>query len=209
MRRKGSSNDSSASPLRGLRVADVGCGGGILSESLCKRGAHVTGIDPSPENIQAARYHAENDFDEGDASLRYEVGTAEELASSNEFAGSFDIVCALEVIEHVADIDLFVNSCSRLVRPGGDLFFSTVNRTPASFALGIVAAEYVLRMVPPGTHDWNKFVRPEELESALLRSNGSVVEDVCGMIMDPFSGSWFLHPKLHEVNYVAHATRAA
>jgi 2-polyprenyl-6-hydroxyphenyl methylase / 3-demethylubiquinone-9 3-methyltransferase len=195
---------STPTPFKGLRFADIGCGGGILSESLARLGAHVVGIDPCENNVAIAREHAENDS-RLRGRLEYRVGTAEDLVASGE-EKKFDVVCALEVVEHVSDLELFVESCSALSKSGGDLFFSTVNRTPLSYALGIVAAEYVLRMVPPGTHDWNRFVTPNELEAALLRGNASV-GSVCGMILNPISGRWFLNPTQHDVNYILHATR--
>mgnify|MGYP003341241134 CR=1 FL=1 len=196
--------DNTVNGLHGRSVLDLGCGGGILSESLARLGANVVGIDPCENNVAVAREHAERDS-RLDGRLEYRVGTAEDFVASGD-EGSFDVVCALEVIEHVSDLELFVESCCALTKSGGDVFFSTVNRTPLSYALGIVAAEYVLRMIPPGTHDWNRFVTPNELEAALLRGNASV-ESVCGMIMNPLSGRWFLDSNQHDVNYIVHASR--
>ncbi len=196
-------SNMTAIPFKGLRFADIGSGGGILSESLARLGATVVGIDPCENNVRVATEHASLDSRIKDR-IEYRVGTAEDFVSSEE--GQFDVVCALEVVEHVSDLELFVESCSKLTKSNGDMFFSTVNRTPLSYALGIVAAEYVLRMVPPGTHDWNRFVTPNELEAALLRSNATV-EATCGMVLNPLSGRWILNSTQHEVNYITHASR--
>src|SRR5581483_11423082 len=146
--------------LKGLRVLDIGCGGGLLSEPLARLGAQVIGADPAEENIAAARAHAE----ESGIEVDYRATTAEALAEAGE---KFDVVLAMEVVEHVADVELFVNVCASMVKPGGLLIVATLNRTLKSFALAIVGAEYVLRWVPRGTHQWDKFVTPEELERAV------------------------------------------
>ena len=147
-------------PLAGLRLLDIGCGGGLLAEPMARLGAATVGIDPSATNIEVARLHAER------AALRidYRATTAEALVEAGE---RFDVVLAMEVVEHVADIDAFVAACAALVKPGGLLFVATINRTPKAFALAIVGAEYVLRWLPRGTHDYSKLVRPAELEAAL------------------------------------------
>lgn len=190
-----------ARPLAGLRAVDVGCGGGLLSEALARLGAEVVGIDAGSEAIATAAAHA---ADSGLA-IDYRVATAEELAAAGE---RFDLVCALEIVEHVADVDAFLGAVAALARPGGQLFLSTLNRTPKSFALAIVAAEYVLRWVPRGTHDWRRFPRPSEL-SAGLRRHGLAVADLSGMVYSPLSRSWSLAPRDLSVNYILEARKPA
>lgn len=161
--------------LKGLRVLDIGCGGGLVSEPLARLGAQVTGIDADAVAIDAAKAHAAG----GGLAIDYKVTTAEELLvniASREEENGFDVVLALEIIEHVADREFFVRTCAELCKPGGLVIFSTLNRTPQSFALGIVAAEYLLGWVPRGTHNWKQFVRPAELArdaraSGLLEKN--------------------------------------
>ncbi|MDQ2079792.1 bifunctional 2-polyprenyl-6-hydroxyphenol methylase/3-demethylubiquinol 3-O-methyltransferase UbiG [Xanthobacteraceae bacterium Astr-EGSB] len=169
-RRTGQADD-----LRGLRIVDIGCGGGVLCEPLAMLGATVVGVDPAPLAIEAARLHAlASDLD-----IDYRCTTAEAMAAAGE---RFDVVLAMEVIEHVADCDAFLRRCAELVRPRGLLILSTINRTAKSFAYAIVMAEYVLRVLPKGTHDWRKFRRPVELERALAPSGFRVV-DVSGVTM--------------------------
>ena len=162
MRRAGGSTaipgSSAASP--GLRILDIGCGGGILCEPLARLGAAMVGVDPAPANIAAARLHAA----ESGLAIDYRAATVEALADAGE---RFDLVLAMEVVEHVADVDLFVRRCAEMVKPGGLMIAATLNRTLKSFALAIVGAEYVLRWLPRGTHRWDKFVTPNELEIAL------------------------------------------
>ena len=155
--------------LAGLRILDIGCGGGILSEPLARLGADVVGADPAAANIEAARLHAA----QGDLAIDYRVTTAEALADAGE---RFDVVLAMEVVEHVADVALFVTRCAEMVKPGGLMIVATLNRTLKSFALAIVGAEYVLGWLPRGTHQWDKFVTPNELEAALERHGLRVVE---------------------------------
>jgi 2-polyprenyl-6-hydroxyphenyl methylase/3-demethylubiquinone-9 3-methyltransferase len=185
--------------LKGLSIADIGCGGGLAAEALAQRGATVTGIDAGAENIAVAAAHAKAQK----LKIDYRATTVEALAASGE---TFDAVTALEIIEHVDDVPLFVESCAQLVRPGGVLIFSTLNRTPKSFALGIVAAEYILRWLKPGTHNWRKFVKPSEL-SARLRPCGFRPVDVCGLVYRPFSGDFALDARDIDVNYLLTATR--
>lgn len=185
-------------PLKGLRILDIGCGGGLLSEPLARMGAEVTGIDPAPGNVDVARLHAEG----SGLSIDYRAATAEELASAGE---SFDVVLALEVVEHVADVALFVRQAARMVAPGGLFVGSTLNRTPKSFALAIVGAEYVLRWLPRGTHRWDKFVTPEEFEAVLAVAGLDVTERV-GLVFDPFAGEWRLAADM-DVNYFLVAQR--
>lgn len=186
-------------PLKGLRIADIGCGGGLLAEALCRLGATVTGIDAGRENIAIATAHAKR---EG-LDIDYRATTAEDVAAEG---AQFDIVTALEIIEHVDDPELFVASCAKLVKKDGLLFFSTLNRTPKSFLLGIVAAEYVLRWLKPGTHSWKKFIKPSEL-SRLLRPCGFQVTDITGLIYHPLDGSFALDNRDLDVNYILTSAR--
>jgi 2-polyprenyl-6-hydroxyphenyl methylase/3-demethylubiquinone-9 3-methyltransferase len=184
--------------LVGLRMLDIGCGGGILSEPLARLGAQMVGADPSEDNIAAARNHAQ---DSGVA-VDYRATTAEELAAAGE---RFDVVLAMEVIEHVADVDVFVKTCASMVKPDGLMFAATLNRTLKSFALAIVGAEYVLRWVPRGTHQWDKFITPNELELALER-NGLRVTGERGVIYNLFADRWQLSSDM-DVNYMLVAER--
>lgn len=184
--------------LRGLRILDVGCGGGILSEPLARLGAFVIGIDPAEENIAAARSHAAK----SGVAIDYRTTTVEALADSGE---RFDLVIASEVVEHVADIGLFVRRSAELVRPGGAMIVTTINRTLKSFALAIVGAEYILRWLPVGSHRWDKFVTPDELEAALEAGGLRVIDDA-GIIFNPLAGEWQRSSDL-DVNYVVAAER--
>ncbi len=185
-------------PFAGLRLLDVGCGGGLLAEPLTRLGAAVTGIDASATNIGIARTHAA----ESDLSIDYRHAAAETLVAAGE---TFDAVLALEVVEHVADLDAFVGGCAALVRPGGAAILATLNRTPQSFLLAIVGAEYVLRWLPVGTHDWRKFVRPSELGAA-LRRHGAEIRDLTGVAYNPIGDAWRLARDL-AVNYMAFAVK--
>jgi 2-polyprenyl-6-hydroxyphenyl methylase / 3-demethylubiquinone-9 3-methyltransferase len=186
--------------LSGLRILDIGCGGGILSEPLARLGAAVVGADPSQANIAAAQLHA---ADAG-VSVDYRATTAEALADEGE---RFDLVLAMEVVEHVADLDLFIRRCTEMVRPGGLMITATLNRTLKSFALAIVGAEYVLRWLPRGTHQWEKFVTPDELAAALER-HGLAVVDETGVIYDLLADRWRLSSDM-DVNYMVVAERAS
>jgi 2-polyprenyl-6-hydroxyphenyl methylase/3-demethylubiquinone-9 3-methyltransferase len=185
-------------PLAGLRVLDIGCGGGLISEPMARLGATVVGLDAAEKNIAVARLHAE----QGDLAIDYRCASAEELAAAGE---SFDVVLALEVVEHVADLASFMAACARLARPGGAAVFSTLNRTPQSFLLGIVGAEYVLRWLPPGTHQWNRFVRPSELAAA-LRPHGLTITTLEGLSYQPLQQRWRLSKDL-SVNYLGFAAK--
>jgi 2-polyprenyl-6-hydroxyphenyl methylase / 3-demethylubiquinone-9 3-methyltransferase len=184
--------------LKGLRILDIGCGGGILSEPLARLGADVVGADPAAENIAAALAHA---ADSGVA-VDYRTTSAEELAAQNE---RFDIVLAMEVVEHVVDVPGFVRTCATMVRPGGLMITATLNRTLKSFALAIVGAEYVLRWLPRGTHRWDKFVTPDELEAALEKAGLDVIGER-GVIYNLFADRWQLSSDM-DVNYMVVAAR--
>lgn len=186
-----------AQPFKGLRFLDIGCGGGLLCEPLARLGADVTGIDPAGDAIEAARAHAAA----MGLSIDYRAERAETLAAAGE---AFDAVLALEVVEHVPDVPAFLALLARLVRPGGLMILSTINRTLKSYALAIVGAEYVLRWLPVGTHQWDRFVTPGELERALasagLRESGRR-----GMVFNPLRGEWSLSSDT-DVNYLMTAS---
>ena len=187
-------------PLEGLNVLDIGCGAGLLSEPMARLGARVTGLDPAEKNVATARAHAE----EGGLSIEYRAQSAESLAAQG---ASFDVVLAMEVVEHVVDMSAFVATACALTGPGGMVFISTLNRTFKSFALGIVAAEFVLRWVPRGTHRWEKFVTPRELADALGKA-AFLKNDETGVAFDPFANRWRASRDM-DVNYMLSAVRAA
>jgi 2-polyprenyl-6-hydroxyphenyl methylase/3-demethylubiquinone-9 3-methyltransferase len=184
--------------LKGLRMLDIGCGGGILSEPLARLGAQMVGADPAEDNISVARAHAE---DEG-ISVDYRATTAEDLAEAGE---RFDAVLAMEVVEHVVDVPQFIATCAEMVKPRGLLIAATLNRTLKSFALAIVGAEYLLRWLPRGTHQWDKFVTPRELEGS-VENTGLRVTGERGVIYNPFADRWQLSSDL-DVNYMLVAAR--
>jgi 2-polyprenyl-6-hydroxyphenyl methylase / 3-demethylubiquinone-9 3-methyltransferase len=179
--------------LSGLRILDIGCGGGLLSEPLARIGAEVVGADPAANNIEVAKLHAA----ETGVAVDYRSTTAEALADAGEH---FDIVLAMEVIEHVTDVNLFIRRCAEMVRPGGLMITATLNRTLKAFALAIVGAEYVLRWLPRGTHQWDKFVTPEELAHH-LKSNKLAVTEQAGVVYSPFADRWSLSSDM-DVNYM-------
>ncbi|HEX2136078.1 MAG TPA: bifunctional 2-polyprenyl-6-hydroxyphenol methylase/3-demethylubiquinol 3-O-methyltransferase UbiG [Microvirga sp.] len=185
-------------PLEGLSVLDVGCGGGILSEPLARIGAAVTGLDPAPTNVSVARLHAERTGVE----VAYRNETVEAVVARGE---RFDLVLAMEVVEHVADVSAFVRACAEAVRPGGLLVMATINRTLRSFALAIVGAEYVLGWLPRGTHQWDRFVTPEELAMA-IEAAGLAVSDLRGVVYSPLRDEWLL-ARDTAVNYMVAAER--
>jgi 2-polyprenyl-6-hydroxyphenyl methylase / 3-demethylubiquinone-9 3-methyltransferase len=186
--------------LAGLRVLDIGCGGGLLSEPIARLGAAVVGADPAEANIEAAKVHAGRES----LPIDYRATTAEALADAGE---RFEVVLAMEVVEHVADLTLFVNRCAEMVKPGGLMVVATLNRTIKSFALAIVGAEYVLRWLPRGTHQWDKFVTPNELEIALEKSGMAMTQET-GVIYNLLADRWQLSTDM-DVNYMVAAEKAA
>lgn len=186
-------------PLKGLRLLDIGCGGGLLSEPLTRLGATMVGADAAEKNIKTAQTHA----DEMGLDIDYRHITAEALADAGE---KFDAILNMEVIEHVADIPSFLGACHSLLKDEGCMVLSTLNRTAKSWAMAIAGAEYIMRWLPVGTHDWQKFIKPSELARALSHS-GFDVSDLMGMVYHPFSGDWSLDPKDFSVNYLALAEK--
>jgi len=182
--------------LNGKKIIDIGCGGGILSDSMAAKGAQVTGIDMGEAPLSVAKLHQL----ESGQSVDYVHSTAEEMADKH--AGEFDIVTCMEMIEHVPDPASVISACAKLVKPGGHVFFSTINRTPKAFVFAIVGAEYVLRMLPKGTHQYEKFVKPSELASWARNANLDV-KDLIGMHYNPLTKVYKLAPGV-DVNYVMH-----
>ena len=189
---------SQLKPLKGLRLLDIGCGGGLLSEPMARMGAEVVAADASSTNINVAALHAEK----SGLNIDYRHTTAEALAAAGE---QFDIILNMEVIEHVADLEGFTAACCQMLKPGGLMFVATLNRTLKSYALAIVGAEYILRWLPRGTHNWKKFLRPSEVVG-LLRQNGLQIEEMAGASYNPLDSSWALSRDL-SVNYMLSATR--
>ncbi|KAK9150722.1 hypothetical protein Syun_009031 [Stephania yunnanensis] len=190
----------SARPLEGLKIVDVGCGGGILSEPLTRMGATVTGVDAIDKNINIARLHAESD--PATSSIEYCCTTAEKLVEEQR---TFDVVIALEIIEHVADPAEFCKSLAFLTNANGATLISTINRSMRSYATAIVAAEYILNWLPKGTHEWSRFLTPEELVLILNRASISV-EEMAGFVYNPLTGRWTLSDDL-SVNFIAFGTK--
>lgn len=188
-------------PLRGLGILDVGCGGGLLAEPLTRLGAQVTGIDADAKGVKVAEAHARM----VGLDIHYRCCPPETLVAEGA-AGDYDAVVSMEVIEHVSDPDAFLVACATLVRPGGVVVLATLNRTIKSLALAKIGAEYVLRWLPAGTHDWRKFMRPSELAAGLRRA-GLTLTDITGMSFNPLTGTWSLSRDL-DVNYLVTAVRA-
>jgi len=186
--------------LTGLRMLDIGCGAGVLSEPLARLGAAVIGADPSDSNIAAAKHHAA----QSGLAIDYRATTAEALEASGE---SFDVVLAMEVVEHVADLGLFIDIAAEMVKPGGLMFVATLNRTIKSFALAIVGAEYILRWLPRGTHQWDKFVTPNELEIAIEQARLQITDET-GVMYNLLADRWQLTTDM-DVNYMVVAEKAA
>ena len=188
------------SPVAGCTLLDVGCGGGILAESMFYRGATVTGIDMGEAPLSVARLHAL----ESGAEVNYRQSTAEQLAE--EQPESFDIVTCLEMLEHVPDPASVIKACADLVKPGGHLYFSTINRNPKAFAFAIVAGEHILNMLPKGTHEYSKFIKPSELANA-IREAGLEIQQMTGMTYNPFTKQYRLNERDVSVNYLVSATK--
>jgi 2-polyprenyl-6-hydroxyphenyl methylase/3-demethylubiquinone-9 3-methyltransferase len=189
----------SISPLNGKRVLDVGCGGGILSEGMAARGAQVTGIDLGDKALSVARLH----LHESGLEVNYQLKSAEDMAE--ETPGAFDVVTCLEMLEHVPDPASIVASCAKLVKPGGHVFFSTINRNAKAYMLAVIGAEYVLNMLPRGTHDYAKFLKPSEL-SRMCRENRLSVHTLIGLSYNPLTKIYSLGRET-DVNYMMHAVR--
>lgn len=190
------------SPVSGKQLVDVGCGGGILSEAMAQRGATVTGIDMGEAPLSVARLHSK----ESGVEVDYRHCTAEELADQQ--AGAFDVVCCLEMLEHVPDPGSVIAACAELARPGASLYFSTINRNPKAFVFAIVGAEHILRLLPAGTHDYEKFIKPSEL-AAWIRDAGLVVEGMTGLTYNPLTKHYRLDPKDVSVNYMVRTVKPA
>jgi len=188
---------ASHAPLSGRDVLDVGCGGGILAEGMARRGARVTGIDLSEKALHVAQLH----LHESKLQIRYEMSSVE------DYAGAFDVVTCMELLEHVPDPASMVAACARLARPGGHVFFSTINRNPKSYLFAVIGAEYVLGLLPKGTHDYQRFVKPSEL-AAWCRASGLATEELIGMTYNPISRRYRLGRDC-DVNYLLCCVRGA
>jgi 2-polyprenyl-6-hydroxyphenyl methylase/3-demethylubiquinone-9 3-methyltransferase len=187
-------------PLEGLKIVDIGCGGGLLCEPLTRLGASVTGVDAAERNIAIARIHAE----QSGLDIDYRVTTSEALVEAGE---KFDVVLNMEVVEHVDNVPLYMKSCADLVAPGGLMFTATLNRTARAYALAILGAEYVLGWLPKGTHDWKKFLTPDEIRSLITRNGLKVIEGK-GVTFNPIADEWRLSSDM-AVNYMLLAERRA
>lgn len=190
------------SPVAQKKLIDVGCGGGILAESLALRGAEVTGIDMGEAPLSVARLHAL----ETGVSLNYEQITAEDKAA--QMPGEFDVVTCMEMLEHVPDPSSVVNACAQLAKHGGDVYFSTINRNPKAYAFAILGAEYILKLLPKGTHEYSKFIRPSEL-AQWLRVAGLELQEITGMTYNPLTKHYKLNASDVSVNYLIHAKKVA
>jgi 2-polyprenyl-6-hydroxyphenyl methylase/3-demethylubiquinone-9 3-methyltransferase len=190
------------SPVAGKKLIDVGCGGGILAESMAKRGAQVTGIDMGEAPLTVAKIHQI----ESGVDVDYRQGTAEQLAA--EQPGSYDIVCCLEMLEHVPDPGSVIAACADLAKPGGHLYFSTINRNPKAFAFAIVGAEHILQLLPAGTHEYARFIKPSELAN-WIRDADLTMEHMTGLLYNPISKHYRLDAKDVSVNYMVHASKPA
>ncbi|MEZ5757674.1 MAG: bifunctional 2-polyprenyl-6-hydroxyphenol methylase/3-demethylubiquinol 3-O-methyltransferase UbiG [Emcibacteraceae bacterium] len=187
-------------PLKGLRILDIGCGGGLLCEPMARLGATMVGADAAEKNIKTAKLHAE----QMNLNIDYRHITAEELAEQGE---KFDVILNMEVIEHVADIKSFLEACHQLLKDNGCMTLSTLNRTVKSWAMAIVGAEYILRWLPKGTHDWHKFLKPSELCDHASKCGFSITT-INGMVFNPLNATWMLDRHDYSVNYVALAVKS-
>lgn len=192
---------TAANPFAGLRILDIGCGGGLLSEPMARLGAEVVGADAAERNLPVARVHAEQQG----LKIDYRHTTAEALAAARE---QFDVVLNMEVVEHVADPLAYLTACRRLLKPGALMIASTINRNPKSFMLAVVGAEWVMRWLPKGTHDWKKFITPDELYG-LIRDAGLDPVDRKGFVFNPVTWNWSLSDRDLSVNYVTASVRPA
>ena len=189
----------SANPFKGLRILDIGCGGGLLSEPMARLGATVVGADAAPRNIPVAQLHAA----EQGLTIDYRHTTAEDLAAAGEV---FDVVLNMEVVEHVSDPQAYLTACRSLLKPGGLMVCSTLNRNAKSFLMAIIGAEWVMRWLPKGTHDWAKFITPDELQ-AMIEKAGLTPVDRKGMVFNPLGWSWSLSARDLSCNYVTTSVR--
>jgi len=180
-------------PFKDIKLLDIGCGGGLLSEPMAKLGANVTGLDVVEKNIKTASTHAKNQG----LKINYIHSTVEKISEKNE---KFDVILNMEVIEHVSDVNLFINSCNKILAPNGIMIFASLNRTLISYGLAIIGVEYILGWLPKGTHDWSKFITPDELK-ILFSSNGLKIDEIIGMKYNPLFDSWKRSEDL-SVNYL-------
>ncbi|MGX0875664.1 2-polyprenyl-6-hydroxyphenyl methylase/3-demethylubiquinone-9 3-methyltransferase [Roseovarius sp. MBR-154] len=187
-------------PFEGLRILDIGCGGGLLSEPMARLGAYVVGADAAPRNIPVAQVHAE----QSGLEIDYRHTTAEDMAAEGE---QFDVVLNMEVVEHVANPLAYLTACQQLLKPGGLMVCSTINRNPKSFAMAIVGAEYVMRWLPKGTHEWSKFITPDEL-CGLISQAGLTPVDRKGFVFNPVTWQWRLSDRDLSVNYVTASVKS-
>ena len=190
------------SGVAGKRLIDVGCGGGILAESMAQRGASVTGIDMGAAPLNVARIHQL----ESGVEVEYQQTTAEQMAQSHP--GAFDVVCCLEMLEHVPDPAAVVQACAELCQGGGDLYFSTINRSPKSYLFAVLGAEYVLKLLPKGTHDYSRFIKPSEL-AGWIRDADLELREMTGLLYNPITGNYRLQAGDVSVNYMVHASKPA
>jgi len=181
-------------PFEGLRILDIGCGGGLLCEPMARLGATIVGVDAAPRNIPVAQAHAE----QSGLSIDYRHTTAEDMAAAGE---QFDVVLNMEVVEHVADPQAYLTACQQLLKPGGLMICSTINRNPKSYMMAIIGAEHVMRWLPKGTHEWSKFITPDELFDLIAKA-GLTPVDRKGFVFNPLGWSWSLSHKDLSVNYV-------
>ncbi len=193
-------DQKSSTPFSALKILDIGCGGGLVAEPFARMKANVTGIDASAKNISVAEIHAAK----SDLKINYQVTSAENFAITNN--GEFDVVFALEIVEHVADVDEFMRACSALLKPGGILFVATLNRTIKSFLFAKIGAEYVLRWLPRGIHSWDKFLKPSEV-SAYAAKHGANLKELCGFNYNLLQSEWRANKNDLDVNYIAVFTK--